>query len=262
MVEAKAIDIIKIKESSRENIIDPVARETPLTIFFNGRQCATLFCTCDKPKYLAVGFLDSEGLLRGKEDIKSVRVNRDRSVVRVNSTSNKDIPLGGVTLKRFTSGSGKGVSWYYTQESAEPEKYEKIDSGIRISAEKISSLMRAFQRSSKLFNTTGGVHCAALCNSSESILFNEDVGRHNAIDKTFGEALLKNISTNDKILLTSGRVSSEMLTKAARKGVPIIASISAPTDLAVSLARSLGMTLIGFTRGRNMNVYSGEWRIE
>jgi FdhD protein len=259
-VEAEAIDIVKIKERVRENLSDIVAKETALTIFLNSRECVTLFCTCDKPEYLAVGFLDSEGLLRNKEDIESIRVDSNRTTVRVN-TKSKLAPVEGRPLKRFTSGSGKGAAWYYTRESTEPTAYERISSHIRISAEKVLELMQTFQRSSELFTTTGGVHGAALCDMERLILYNEDVGRHNAIDKTFGEALLNDVSTNDKILLTSGRVSSEMLTKAAKKGVPIVVSISAPTDLAVSLARSLGMTLIGFARGKGMNIYSGDWRI-
>lgn len=260
-MEAETFDIVKIKQGGRKNIGDRVAKETPLTIFLNGHKYATLFCTSDKPKYLAIGFLHSEGLLVDKDDIKSVRVSSERSVVRVN-TKSKRAPVEGVTLKRFTSGSGKGASWYYTQESTQAEDYQKVNAKIKISAKAISNLIKAFQRGSKLFATTGGVHCAALCDVKKIILLNEDVGRHNAIDKTFGEAMLKGIPTNDKILLTSGRVSSEMLAKAAKEGVPIMASISAPTDLAISLARSLGITLIGFARGEEMNVYSGEGRIE
>jgi len=260
-MEAESFDIVRIEERVRKNISDSVAKETPLTIFLNGQKYVTLFCTPDKPKYLAVGFLRSEGLLVDKDDIKSIRVNSQRSAVRVN-TKSKRIPVEGLTLKRFTSGSGKGASWYFTQESTQAEDYQKVSARIKIPAKTISDLMKTFQRGSKLFTATGGVHCAALCDVKNIILLNEDVGRHNAIDKTFGEAMLKSIPTNDKILLTSGRVSSEMLTKAAKEGVPIVASISAPTDLAISLARSLGMTLIGFARDKGMNVYSGEWRIE
>ncbi|MFU8796917.1 MAG: formate dehydrogenase accessory sulfurtransferase FdhD, partial [Dehalococcoidia bacterium] len=114
---------------------------------------------------------------------------------------------------------------------------------------------------SEIFRTTGGVHSAALCDARDILLFSEDIGRHNAVDKIFGRCLLDDISTDDRIVVTSGRISSEILLKVARRNIPIIISKSAPTNLGLKLAGDLGVTLIGFVRGKRMNVYTHDWRV-
>ena len=105
------------------------------------------------------------------------------------------------------------------------------------------------------------MHSAALCDTTNIIVFSEDIGRHNAIDKIFGECLLNDITTDDHIIITSGRISSEILLKVAKRNVPLIVSKSAPTDLGVRLADELGVTLVGFVRGKRMNVYTHAGRI-
>jgi len=133
---------------------------------------------------------------------------------------------------------------------------------ITISEDSIRTLVLEFQRRSVLYRLTGGVHGAALCDSEGIRVFNEDIGRHNAVDKVIGECLLREISMRDKIMVTSGRITSEMLAKVAISGIPIIISKSAPTDLAVDLAIRQGVTLVGFVRGKRMNVYSNGQRIK
>jgi FdhD protein len=121
--------------------------------------------------------------------------------------------------------------------------------------------VKEFQHRSQIYRTTGGVHSAVLCDTGNIIVFSEDIGRHNAVDKIFGECILNGITTDDRIIITSGRVSSEIVLKIARRNVPIIVSKSAPTDLGVRLADNLGVTLVGFVRGRRMNVYTHAGRI-
>ena len=118
-----------------------------------------------------------------------------------------------------------------------------------------------FQHHSLIYRTTGGVHSAALCDNRDILLFADDVGRHNAIDKIFGECMLRDIATNDRMIITSGRIPSEILLKVSKRRIPIIISISAPTNLGVKLAADLGITLIGFARGKRMNVYANGWRV-
>jgi FdhD protein len=105
------------------------------------------------------------------------------------------------------------------------------------------------------------VHSAALCDTKSILVFSEDIGRHNAIDKVFGECLLKDIPIHDRLLVTSGRVSSEILSKAAKRRIPLLISKSAPTNLGVQLANEVGITLIGFVREKRMNVYTHRWRV-
>ena len=117
-------------------------------------------------------------------------------------------------------------------------------------------LIKEFNKSSQLFLDTGGVHSCALCDINKIIIFKEDIGRHNALDKVLGKALLEDIDFRDKIILTSGRISSEILIKTAKRQIPVIVSRSAPTSLSIDIAKKLNITLIGFARGKRMNIYS------
>jgi FdhD protein len=130
-----------------------------------------------------------------------------------------------------------------------------------VSIRDILALVAEFQHRSEVYRATGGVHSAALCDTKSLLIFSEDIGRHNAIDKIFGQCLLEDIPTDDRIVITSGRISSEILLKVARRNVPIIVSKSAPTNLGVRLANDLGITLLGFVRGKRMNAYTHDWRI-
>jgi FdhD protein len=117
------------------------------------------------------------------------------------------------------------------------------------------------QQKALLFKATGGVHSAALADNEMLLYFYEDIGRHNAVDKIIGECLLNGTATDDKALFTSGRISSEIMLKAAKLKIQLIVSRAAPTSLSVELAEALNITLVGFVRGRRMNIYSHPWRI-
>jgi len=132
---------------------------------------------------------------------------------------------------------------------------------LQVKTHEILSLVRQFQYRSEVYRATHGVHSAALCDTDNILLFSEDIGRHNALDKIFGECILNSIPVNDRIIITSGRISSEMLLKVTKRQVPVIVSKSAPTDLGVKLANDLGITLIGFVRGKRMKVYTEDWRV-
>ena len=137
----------------------------------------------------------------------------------------------------------------------------KVESRTEISTPEVLALVNEVQHRSQIYRATGGVHSAALCDTKDILVFSEDIGRHNAIDKIFGECILNDIATDDHIIITSGRISSEILLKVAKRNVPLIVSKSAPTNLGVRLADDLGVTLVGFVRGKRMNVYTHAWRI-
>ncbi len=122
--------------------------------------------------------------------------------------------------------------------------------------------MTDFQKESKIYLQTGGVHSAALADNAGILIFKEDIGRHNAIDKVIGQGLREKVDFSNKIMITSGRISSEVLLKTQKCRIPLIVSKSAPTNQAVKLAKDMGITLIGFARGARMNVYSEEARIK
>jgi FdhD protein len=257
MDSVERFPVQRVTRESRNDIEDIVTKELPLTIILDNIELTTLLCSPTDLKYLAVGFLVSEGLLKGKDDIRKIVVDERRGVVRVEAVEGKEF-APGVFKRLITSGCGRGVSFY---SAADVQGQTKIKSETTISSTAVFTLVREFQHRSQVYRTTGGVHSAALCDTGSILLFNEDIGRHNAIDKIFGECLLRDISVDDRIIITSGRVSSEILLKVAKRNIPILISKSAPTDLGVRLAHDLGVTLIGFVRGGRMNVYANEWRV-
>ena len=258
MGEVVRVPILKFAENVKEQTDDVVVRESPLTIILNNQELVTLLCTPVHLDNLAIGFLFSEGLLKSKGEIKQITMDEKRGVVRVEIGDQTRDAVELVFKRLITSGCGRGASFY---NAADVTGRQKVKSKVSISAIEVFELVRQFQHRSEVFKTTGGVHSAALCNNKEIIIFSEDIGRHNAIDKIFGECILKEITTDGHIIITSGRVSSEILLKAARGNIPVLVSKSAPTDMGVKLAGDLGITLIGFVRGKRMNIYSNDWRL-
>ncbi len=251
--------ITRFSKDEKEEIEEMVAGEYPLTIIMNNQELVTLPCSSDELKYLAVGFLASEGFIKSKDEIKKVLVDTRRGIVRV-ETAGEQAPLEDMTFKRFiTTGCGRGATFY---NAADAQEEIRIDSQTTLSVTDVLSLAKAFLQYSQTYKTTGGVHSAALCDRANILMFAEDIGRHNALDKIFGQCFLESIPTEDTLIVSSGRISSEMLLKVAKRLVPVVISKSAPTALAVRLAEKLGITLVGFVRGKRMNVYTHDWRIK
>ena len=256
--EIEKINVLRLTEDGRESIEDIVVREFPVTIILNNEELVTMLCSPKNLDYLTVGFLFSEGLLESRDEIKNVLVDENRGIVRINTIEEKDFDNDFMFKRMITSGCGRGASFYH---AADAENREQIQSGTKISTGEVLTLMREFQQKSEIFRETGGVHSAALCDTKNILVFMEDIGRHNAIDKIFGKCMMENILTEGRIVVTSGRVSSEILLKVSRRNIPIIVSKSAPTNLGVRLAGELGMTLLGFARGKRVNAYTNDWRI-
>lgn len=254
----KSLRLVRVTDEVREEVDDIVVKEAPLTIVLNDTELVTLLCTPTKLKELAVGFLFSEGLLSGKEDLKRVTVDLKRGVAWVESRRGGKVTGEFLARRYITTGCGKGTSFMGAEGS---RSIPKVKSEFKIQAKAVLELMGEFQDRSDVHRLTGGVHNAALCNQEGIMLFSEDIGRHSAIDKIIGECILKGIEMRGCLIITSGRISSEVLLKMSMAGVPLIASKSAPTDLAIKLAKQSGITLIGFVRGKRMNVYSNGWRV-
>ena len=256
----RRVSILRVTDGNTSAVEDVVVREHYATIVLNDREVVTLLCSPAKLEYLAAGFLLSEGLVKSRDDIITTKVagNKQRSTVRVKVKEPVGVVKYASSGRIIASSGGRGIA---TDIGAGPKDQVKIESQLKISAGEIVALVEKFHQSSAVFTATGGVHSAALCNTRDIIVFSDDIGRHNAVDRVFGECLLKGIATSDRLVVTSGRVSSEILLKVARRNIPVIISISAPTDLAVRLADSSGITLVGFARGSRMNIYSHQWRV-
>ena len=235
---------------------DLVAAEEALTVFADGLEVATLLYTPPMTLELTLGYLFSEGMIKSRDDITSLSIKKGSVFVEL-----KDgVPQKreGGAGKTITSGCGGGVSFIYPQGV---QDIKKLKSKRAIPQDKVLELAAQFRKLSELFEKTGGVHSAALSDGKEFIAFAEDIGRHNAVDKVFGKCLLEGINTEDALLFTTGRVSSEILLKCAKRRTPVIVSRSAPTSLSVRLGERLGITVIGFARGRKMNVYTHPERV-
>ena len=248
------ISILRVTQDDKSSIEEIVVRESYLTIVLNNHKIVSLLCSPINIGYLAVGFLASEGLLKGREDIKKMEVDDEKGVVRVETVEDKGLPEEALFGRVIASSGGR--------ETADFNYQGKVGSLVTISAHEVFALTEEFKHRSYIYRATHGVHSAALCDRSDILIFAEDIGRHNAIDKIFGECILNDIPTDNRIVITSGRISSEILLKVVRRDIPIIVSVSAPTDLAVRLANDLGVTLAGFARGERMNVYTHDWRVE
>jgi FdhD protein len=251
------VNILRLAEDSVSEIEDTVVREFPLTIILNDQELVTMLCSPANQKELAVGFLYSEGLIETREEIKNVILHEGTGVIRVETEGGDELAREVLFSRLITSGCGRGASFY----NATDVTGKKVESLLKVSVSEILALTRDFQHRSETYRATGGVHSAALCDTKNVLVFSEDIGRHNAMDKVFGECLLKDIATDDRLVITSGRISSEILLKVARRSIPVLVSKSAPTNLGVKMANELGVTLVGFVRGKRANVYTNTWRI-
>jgi len=232
----------------------PVVRETAWTIYVNGHELVTILCTPNKMSFLVLGFLASEGIVQSLDDVAVLRVCEDEgNVVEVRLRDEiYSLPRKRVLL----SGCGGGVTFEDLTAS-----HARLTSSLTITPAQISKLMRDLQRSAEVYRATGGIHASALSDGERLLVVAEDVGRHNTLDKIRGECIYHHIPTKDRIILTTGRISSEMVNKGIGMETPILISRTSPTDLAVRLADSWGITLVGYARGKRMNLYTHPERI-
>lgn len=246
----------KIKAGRKEVIEDLVVEEVPFTLIVDDKELVTLLCMPDDLEDLVRGFLFTSGLIRKKEDIRKITIDHQYWVAYI-KLSNHTIAKEMIFKRVYTSGCG-GALFYDLLHLV--NKF-KVISDFKMRTEKISSLVADFQKKSETYLKTGGVHSAALADKDRILVFREDIGRHNAIDKVIGNRLTENNSFEGMIMITSGRLSSEIVFKTQKCNIPILVSRSAPTDQAIKLSRDIGITLVGFARGSRMNVYSHEERI-
>lgn len=239
---------------------DCVVVEQPATIKINGKEFITIVCSPEKMDEMAIGFLVSERIIPNYKDIKDVQVDEKTGTVHV--TAEKVYPFfEQLQNKRFISSCcGMSRQGFVFAHDAMIAK-EMTEVRVTLSPENCFQLMSAMADSAKMFKQTGGVHNAALCDANGIIISRMDIGRHNALDKIYGYCLLNNIDVRDKVIVFSGRISSEILLKVAKIGCEIVLSKSAPTELALSLADQLGITTVGFIRGDSFNLYTHAKRI-
>lgn len=241
------------------DLIVQVIRESPLTIYLNGEETVTLLCSGHHLKDLALGFLRSEGLIRSMEEVLQVSLKEEKGAVYVDVKGNVRTRYRLFSKRAIGAGCGK-ASLYYSPLDA--FQLKPIVSDVVVGTGLVAELMREVNKNSPLYRATRCTHNAALADIKGSfIVSREDIGRHNAADMVIGYSLMNRIDLTDKILITTGRASSEIVIKASRAGIPILVSHSAPTSLGVDIAEHVGISLVGYVRGSRMTIYTHPERL-
>jgi FdhD protein len=229
-----------------------VIEEALVSIHVNGQELVTIAATPIQQDHLAIGFLANEGLIAAKVEVRAVHVCPSGLCVDVWLTHDIHPP----SKRILTSGCGGGVTFDDLTATQAP-----LDYATTLPASQLWGLMEQLQRVAHLYRITRGVHTSALFSGTILVSSSEDVGRHNTLDKIRGDCLLRGVDIRGGILLSTGRISNEMLNKAAKMGCPIVASLTSPTSLAVQLARAWNIALVGYLRRGKLRVYANSWRL-
>jgi FdhD protein len=225
-----------------------IVREQPLTVYVNGTKFITLLSSPRKLDALVVGYLWLEKIITSVDEIRRLAVSEVDGRAEVDLVRDVELPQERI----LTSGCGGGITF-----RIDPRVVPRIESPLRIDPARLFERMRELYQLAVGYRASRGIHGAALADSDRLLFMAEDVGRHNAVDKVCGEALLAGVTTRDRVLLSTGRVSSEMLLKGARMGTPVVVSRTSPTEMAISIADQLGVTVVGYLRHDAFNVYAG-----
>ncbi len=239
----------------QQEVNKKVCEEAPVDLIVNGRKVLTFMCTPEDLNYLAVGHLFTRGLITSLDEIKDLGVSEEiRKVIATtrNLLSVERYGLSGV----LTSGCGSGtvISDAFLKEKA-------IETQLKMPIEQLKELTVQMFKGAVKHMETGGHHCAALADQSRILILKEDIGRHNAVDKVIGQGLLEKIDFSQSILITTGRISSDMLLKAVASRIPIVVSRSIPTSLALEIGERLGISIIGRVVSKEPVVYCHQERI-
>lgn len=260
MNNSKYLREIIIEKVNGDEIIeteDLTIEEARLSVFLNGEKAISMMCIPMDQEAHALGFLMSENVIASMEDVQSISTSEDGLRVDIKAAVDENSLQNLYKEKTLVSGCGGGVTGNVASSVEVPFNQTQFV----ISPKTISTEVKKFYADSQLYNLTGCVHKAMLYLEDGSTITAEDIGRHNAIDKVVGKCILKGIDTSKSVLFVSGRLSSEMVVKAVMHKIAIVVSRTAPTYLGVKTAHTHGVTLIGFARGKKMNLYTHQGRI-
>ncbi len=258
----RQVDITRIDLSTKQTqrIADYVAEETPLQLFVNTAFWATILCSPTNLKELAIGHLLSEGIVKSIDEIEDVTLKEKENTCIVKLKPDikveERISLSKLHTRVITSACGSGSPYQYKG------KVPKVNSNLTVKAQVVFDSVNQLNFKAEGFRKTGGLHVAAIYRADGSLVaLAEDVGRHNAVDKVIGMAALAQASFGDCFLALSGRISGDVAFKAAKVGLPIIASLSAALSSGILSAQESNVTLAGFVRGKRLNIYTAPERI-
>src|SRR5215831_9298093 len=265
MRDSRRVPLVKIVEKQSEPIEDDVVIEEPLEVRVNGESFSVTMRTPGDDFDLTIGLLWTEGVIHSRDEIGTIAYCPDEDQPDLKNIVNVvlvDAKRKFESSRRLWSNSSCGLCGKATLEAIH-QACRPVESAMSVSSELLFSLPARLRQAQANFERTGGIHAVGLFDQQGGLLvLREDIGRHNAVDKVLGAALVGGLSLAETIMLVSGRLGFEIAQKAVVAGVPVVASISAASSLAIELATEFGMTTIGFLRGRSMNVYSHPERIK
>jgi len=234
-----------------------VVTERPLTLFLNGQEIVTMMTIGDYPELLAVGYLLNQNMLRQDDEITGIDYDDDIETVVVRTARETDYE-DKLRKKTQTSGCAQGTVFGDLMDQLDEIA---LSADARVRTSELYTLQKKINTAPSLYLKAGAIHGCVLCQEDRPLLYVEDVGRHNAVDKIAGYMFLKGIKPDDKLFYTTGRLTSEMVIKTVKMGIPVLASRSGFTAWGVELAREAGLTLIGRMRGQRFVVLSGQERV-
>ena len=256
------VNIMRVDVSARkaEKTTDYVAEEKPLHIFLNRTRYVTVFCSPSNLKELAVGHVISEGVVKSMAEIEAVDLKEKEGVCRINLRADVKIEERLKLSQHFSrvifSACGSNTPYQPSLGLG------KIKSELKVKVETVSNCVNRLNFIAETFRKTGGVHAAAIFNKEGTLItFAEDIGRHNAVDKVIGACAMKGLELGECFVALSGRLTGDIVQKAARVGLPIVASLAAAIDSGIRIAVDANLTLVGFVRGKRMNIYTCPSRI-
>jgi FdhD protein len=244
---------LSVDGSNTREIEGDIVEEGLVCISVNGEELATFMCTPSDLENLALGFLYNEGIIQGLHDVRQIHVSKATTCV--------DVWLQNMDFERpsraiITSGCGGGVTFDDLS-----GRHDPLQSELTAEPAQLADLMQQMLLSASSYRKARGIHTAVLADGAQLLLQVEDVGRHNCLDKLSGAALQADLSTKDRILISSGRISSEMINKAHRLQTPVVCSRTSPTSLSVALAEAWNMTIVAYLRQKRMRIYSHPQRV-
>jgi len=265
----RVVDITRVHKNSLEKVNDIILIETPVDLIVNGEPLVNIVCLAKDLNYLGIGFLYSVGIVNSFTDIEDLSVDEvdNKIYIQLNNDIKVDLNLlqDNPVSRVIDTSCGISSPWRnIIKKSLDNQNLsQRKNDDFRVSAETITNAVLEMQKKTPLFKETGGCHGAAIFNQKgDMIAVLEDIGRHNAIDKIIGYALSNNIDMTHHFLTTTGRLTGDSVLKTIRANIPILASLSAAIESGVRLAFGYGLTLIGFVRGKKMNIYTHPHRVQ
>ncbi len=235
-----------------------IAEERPLTLYLDSYEIVTLMTLGTQPEWLALGYVKNQGLISDIREIKSVQVDWDVNAAAITTFAGRDDWQEKLGPRIVTTGCGQGTVFGDIKEQLENIEIRPL----RIRQSRLYALLKSLSAHNAVYKSAGAVHGCALCQDTETLLFIEDVGRHNAVDAIAGRLWLESISGADKLFYTTGRLTSEMVIKVAQMRIPALLSRSGITQMGLELARDMNITLLARARNKHFLIYHGRENIE